>query len=34
MHKPLITKIKTKKAYARFKDNVWTTDLAEMGSLF
>ena len=29
MHK----KFKRRKVYARFKDNIWTVDLAEMGSL-
>ena len=33
LHKPVIKKFKRRKVYARFKDNIWTTDLAEMGSL-
>ena len=33
LHKPLITKFKRKKLYARFKDNIWAADLAEMESL-
>ena len=31
LHKPVITKFKRRKVYARFKDNIWTADLAEMG---
>ena len=33
LHKPIIKKFKRQKVYARFKDNTWATDLAEMGSL-
>ena len=33
LHKPVIQKFKARKVYARFKDNIWTADLAEMGSL-
>ena len=33
LHKPLIKKFKSNKAYARFKDNIWAADLTEMGSL-
>ena len=33
LHKSVIKKIKRRKVYARFKDNIWTPDLAEMGSL-
>ena len=33
LHKLVIKKFKRRKVYARFKDNIWTTDLAEMGSL-
>ena len=33
LHKPVIKKIKRRKVYARFKDNIWAADLAEMGSL-
>ena len=34
LHKPVIKKLKRRKAYARFKDNIWAADLAEMGLLF
>ena len=30
LHKPEIKKLKRKKVYARFKDNIWATDLAEV----
>ena len=30
LHKPVIKKFKRKKVYARFKDNIWAADLAEM----
>ena len=33
LHKPVIKKFKRRKVYARFKDNIWAADLAEMGSL-
>ena len=33
LHKPVIKKLKRRKAYARFKENIWTIDLAEMESL-
>ena len=33
LHKPVIKKLKTRKVYARYKDNIWAADLAEMGSL-
>ena len=33
LHKPVIKKFKKRKVYARFKDNIWAIDLAEMGSL-
>ena len=33
LHKPVIKKIKRRKVYARFKDNIWAADLAEMESL-
>ena len=33
LHKPVIKKFKKRKAYARFKDNIWAAELAEMGSL-
>ena len=32
LHKPVIKKFKRRKVYARFKDNIWVADLAEMGS--
>ena len=32
-HKPVIKKLKRRKVYAIFKDNIWATDLAEMESL-
>ena len=34
LHKPVIKKFKRRKVYARFKDNTWAADLAEMESLF
>ena len=33
LHKPVIKKFKRRKVYARFKDNIWASDLAEMESL-
>ena len=33
LHKPVIKKFKRRKVYARFKDNIWAADLAEMESL-
>ena len=33
LHKPVIKKFKKRKVYARFKDNIWAADLAEMESL-
>ena len=30
LYKPLINKMKKTIVYARFKDNIWTADLAEM----
>ena len=33
LRKPVIKKIKRRKVYARFKDNIWAADLAEMESL-
>ena len=33
MHKLVIKKFKGRKVYARFKDNIWAADLAEMESL-
>ena len=32
LHKPVIKKLK-RRVYERCKDNIWATDLAEMGSL-
>ena len=32
LHKPAIKKFKRRKVYARFKDNIWAADLAEMKS--
>ena len=32
-HKPVTKKFKRRKFYARFKDNIWAADLAEMESL-
>ena len=34
LHKTVIEKFKRRKVYARFKDNIWAADLAEMRSLF
>ena len=34
LHKPVIKKLKRRKAHARFKENNCPADLAEMGSLF
>ena len=33
LHKPVTKKFKRRKVYARFKSNIWATDLAEMESL-
>ena len=33
LHKPVKKKFKRRKVYARFKDNIWAADLAEMASL-
>ena len=33
LHKPMIEKLKKRKIYAGFEDNIWAADLAEMGSL-
>ena len=33
LHKPVTKKIKRRKVYVRFKENIWTADLTEMGSL-
>ena len=32
LHKPVIKKFKSKKVYAKLKDNTWSVDLAEMES--
>ena len=31
-HKPVIKKFKKRKSYVRFKDHIWASDLAGMGS--
>ena len=33
LHKPIIKKIKKRKVYSLFKDNIWGVDLADMQSL-
>ena len=33
LHKPVTKNSENKKKYARFKDNIWAADLAEMRSL-
>ena len=33
LHKAVIKKLKRRKVYARFKNNIWVTDLAGIGSL-
>ena len=33
LQKPVIKKFERRKVYARFKDNIWAADLAELGSL-
>ena len=33
LHEPVTKKSKRRKVYARFKDNIWVVDLAEMESL-
>ena len=33
LHKPVIKKLKKRKVYVKFKDNIWAPDLAEMESL-
>ena len=30
LHKPIIRKLKKKTVYSRFKDNIWSADLADM----
>ena len=32
LHKPVIKKFRRRKVYARFKENIWVADLAEMKS--
>ena len=32
-HKPIIRKLKKRKIYSQFKDNIWGVDLADMQSL-
>ena len=34
LQKPVIKKFKRRKVYARFKDNTWAADFAEMGSFY
>ena len=33
LHKPEIRKLQRREVYAKFEDNIWAADLAEMGSL-
>ena len=33
IHKPIMRKLKTKKVYSSFRDNIWGVDLADMQSL-
>ena len=33
LNKSMVKKLKRRKGYARFKDNIWAPDLAEMGLL-
>ena len=33
LHKPVIKKFKKRKVYARFKNNIWAADIAEIESL-
>ena len=33
LNKPVIKKFKRRRVYARFKDDIWAEDLADMGSL-
>ena len=33
LHKPIIRKLKKRKVYSSFKDNIWRVDLADMQSL-
>ena len=34
LHKSVIEKFKRRKVFAKFKDNIWAADLAEIGSLY
>ena len=34
LHKPVTKKLKRRKVYMRFKDNIWAADSTEMGSLY
>ena len=34
LHEPVITKIKSRKVYSRFKDNIWSGDLPETTERF
>ena len=34
LHEPVITKIKSRKVYSRFKDNIWSGDLPEITERF
>ena len=33
LHKPVTKRFNRRKVYARFKDNIWTSDIADMESL-
>ena len=33
LHKPAIKQLKKRKVYARFKENIWVADLADLKSL-
>ena len=33
LHKPAIKQLKKRKVYARFKENIWAADLADLKSL-
>ena len=34
LHKLIMKRFKRRRVYARFKDNIWEANLAEMGSFF
>ena len=34
LHKLIMKRFKRRRVYAKFKDNIWAADLAEMGSFF